>query len=251
MKTQHTREPLGRNRFLSFAAAATMAIGAAGFLAAPTAHAEFAKCYIGGPSITLTVHHGTATYTLYVGGTTGSDFSGKAVTNPYVGVEGDASGSIDGTIVDFIVTWNPQSGGGTTVFRGTIGADSIAHGTATGAAAHDNGGQPQFEPGPWDATNFRCVEAEAPAAQVPAAQPKQGPTVKPNPGIGGVTFHVTDRSGVASQCTYSSEGFTSDSFSLPANGSFDLFVVAVPLFKNRTGTVTCDNGTSANTSVFY
>jgi hypothetical protein len=82
------------------------------------------------------------------------------------------------------------------------------------------------------------------------AQPKQGPTVTPDPGIGEVTFHITDRSGVASQCTYSSEGFQS-SFGLPANGTFDLDVPAVPKFKNRTGKVTCDNGTSTNTSVFY
>ncbi len=84
----------------------------------------------------------------------------------------------------------------------------------------------------------------------PAELPKQGPTVTADPGLAGVTFHITDRSGVASQCTYSSEGFQS-SFGLPANGSHDLFVPAVRLFKNRTGTVTCDNGTSTNTSVFY
>jgi len=87
-----------------------------------------------------------------------------------------------------------------------------------------------------------------PAQQAPA--PKQGPLVSGEPGLTGVTFHVTDRSGVASQCTYSSEGYT-DSFGLPANGSFDLFVPAVRLFKTRTGTITCDNGTSTNTSVFY
>jgi hypothetical protein len=83
-----------------------------------------------------------------------------------------------------------------------------------------------------------------------ADKPKQGPTVTPQAGLAGVTFHVTDRSGVASQCTYSSEGFESG-FGLPANGSFDLFVPAVRLLKNRTGTVTCDNGTTTNTSVFY
>jgi hypothetical protein len=80
--------------------------------------------------------------------------------------------------------------------------------------------------------------------------PKQGPTVTSNPGLAGVTFHVTDRSGVASQCTYSSEGYT-DSFSLPANASSDLFVPAVRLLKTRTGTISCDNGTSTNTSVFF
>lgn len=40
-------------------------------------------------------------------------------------------------------------------------------------------------------------------------------------------------------------------FGLPANGSFDLFVPAIRLLKNRTGTATCDNGTSTPTSVFY
>jgi hypothetical protein len=85
---------------------------------------------------------------------------------------------------------------------------------------------------------------------VGTAAPKQGPTVTSKDGLAGVTFHVTDRSGVASQCTYSSEGFDS-SFGLPANGSFDLFVPAIRLLKNRTGSVTCDNGTSTPTSVFY
>jgi hypothetical protein len=92
--------------------------------------------------------------------------------------------------------------------------------------------------------------AAPPAQQAPPSAPKQGPLVSGEPGLTGVTFHVTDRSGVASQCTYSSEGYT-DSFGLPANGSFDLFVPAIRLFKTRTGTITCDNGTSTNTSVFY
>jgi hypothetical protein len=100
---------------------------------------------------------------------------------------------------------------------------------------------------PWESV----AALTCPAAQAPATQPKQGPTVSAKPGLTGVTFHVTDRSGAASQCTYSSEGFTSDSFSLPANGSFDLFVPAIREFRNRTGTITCDNGTTANTSVNF
>jgi hypothetical protein len=234
-----------------FAAAATMATGAAGFLAAPAAHAE--SCTIDGGRVSLMVHPGE-TYDFFMDAK-GSDLHAQAqssMNNSNTLVDGIASGSIAGNIIDFIVTWGAPHGGGTTHFSGTIGADGIAHGAATGAAAHGNGGETQFAPGPWDSTNrFTCPAAQAPAAQAPAAQPKQAPTVKPNPGVGGVTFHVTDRTGVASQCTYSSEGFTSDSFSLPANGSFDLFVLAVPLLKNRTGTVTCDNGTSANTSVFF
>lgn len=99
-------------------------------------------------------------------------------------------------------------------------------------------------------TIWEDVQAAPPPAQAPSPAPKQGPLVTAEPGLAGVTFHVTDRSGVASQCTYSSEGYT-DSFGLPANGSHDLFVPAVRLFKTRTGTITCDNGTSTNTSVFY
>jgi len=95
-------------------------------------------------------------------------------------------------------------------------------------------------------TKFKQTGAPKPAA----GQALQGPTVTPQPGIAGVNFHVTDRSGVASQCTYSSEGF-SVGFALPANGSFDLFVPAVREFRNRTGTVTCDNGTSTGTSVQF
>jgi hypothetical protein len=101
----------------------------------------------------------------------------------------------------------------------------------------------------WGA-EIQIVARGGPVGSGSAAQPKQGPTVSPHPGVGGVTFHITDRSGVASQCTYSSEGFESG-FGLPANGSFDLFVPAAPLLKNRTGKVTCDNGTSTDTSVFY
>ena len=98
--------------------------------------------------------------------------------------------------------------------------------------------------------HLRVWEDVQPAAPPAQQAPKQGPLVSAQPGLTGVTFHVTDRSGVASQCTYSSEGYT-DSFGLPANGSFDLFVPAIRMFKSRTGTITCDNGTSTNTSVFY
>lgn len=102
---------------------------------------------------------------------------------------------------------------------------------------------------PWRRGAGTAVVSDVGAA-APADLPKQGPTVTTKAGVTGVTFHITDRSGVASQCTYSSEGFES-SFGLPANGSFDLAVPAIRLFKNRTGTVTCDNGTSTPTSVFY
>jgi hypothetical protein len=156
---------------------------------------------------------------------------------------GSASGSLTGSTIDINVTWTKGPGAGhTNHYIGQVNDDHSASGTTTNELGTTNGWTTKFK------DRISCKQA--PAEQAPAAQPKQAPTVKPNPGILGVTFHVTDRSGVASECTYSSEGFTSDSFSLPANGSFDLFVPAVREFRNRAGTVTCDNGTSANTSVF-
>jgi hypothetical protein len=249
MKTQHTRKPLGRSISLLFAAAAIMAIGAEGFLAAPAAHAE--SCTVNGSQLQLRVHP-DFTYTVTVGAN-GSTLAGEVFSTVagQDGVSGNATGSIAGNAVDFIVNWNPADGGGTTHFRGTVGADGVATGTATGASAQDLNKHLEFAPGPWESVApLTCPAVGAPAAQAPAAQPKQGPTVTPEPGLTGVTFHITDRSGVASQCTYSSEGFQS-SFGLPANGTFDLDVPAIRLLKNRTGKVTCDNGTSTNTSVFY
>jgi hypothetical protein len=183
---------------------------------------------------------------------------------------GTVSGGIQGTNnIDFTTH---STDGNTEHYMGTIGDDGLVH---NGSGIWQQNGQTVS----WDSINgpLGCnTPAAAPApppplkipesdsltvapragltpaaAPAPAAKPLQGPTVSAKPGLTGVTFHVTDRSGVASQCTYSSEGFTSDSFSLPANGSFDLFIPALREFRNRTGTITCDNGTSAPTSVFF
>jgi hypothetical protein len=68
---------------------------------------------------------------------------------------------------------------------------------------------------------------------------------------GGRTAHITDRSGVAAQCTYTSEGF-SRSFFLPANSTYDLAIVpAVPQFRNHDVTITYENGTSTQTPTFF
>jgi hypothetical protein len=81
-----------------------------------------------------------------------------------------------------------------------------------------------------------------PPSQPPA--PKLGPTVSWDLVVGGFVAHITDRSGVSSQCTYVSENLNR-SFALPANANYDLRVVpAVPQFRDWTVTITCDNGTS-------
>jgi hypothetical protein len=81
--------------------------------------------------------------------------------------------------------------------------------------------------------------------------PKLGPTVSFKTVLGGLEAHITDRSGVSSQCTYATDN-VNRSFALAANSSYDLRIVpAVPQFRNWTVTITCDNGTSTTTSTFF
>lgn len=85
----------------------------------------------------------------------------------------------------------------------------------------------------------------------PPPAPKQGPTVSFKTVVGGIEAHITDRSGVASQCTYATDG-VNRAFGLPANASYDLRIVpAVPRFKNWTVTVACDNGTSTTATTYF
>jgi hypothetical protein len=72
-----------------------------------------------------------------------------------------------------------------------------------------------------------------------------------DPTLGGLVAHVTDRSGVTSQCTYTSDFYTR-SFRLDANKTFDLRIVpAVPMLKNWNVNIKCDNGTSTQTTTFF
>lgn len=85
----------------------------------------------------------------------------------------------------------------------------------------------------------------------PPPAPKLGPTVSFNTVLGGLVAHITDRSGVSSQCTYATDNFNRG-FALAANSTYDLRIVpAVPQFRNWTVTITCDNGTSTTTSTFF
>jgi hypothetical protein len=219
---------------------------------------------------------------------TGPATSGPAVAVSDNNVDkmqgGPVNGGIQGRNVDFTIHWTILPNGSKGHYTGVVGDDGFVHGDTTdelsGQRTHWDSinsplgcstpvapplapaakpavglpGEVTSLPGNGISSSGPTLEPQAPSAPTaapPAPKPLQGPTVSAQPGLTGVTFHVTDRSGVASQCTYSSEGFTSASFSLPANGSFDLFVPAIRQFRNRTGTVTCDNGTSASTSVFF
>ncbi|MFY9921397.1 MAG: DUF4189 domain-containing protein [Mycobacterium sp.] len=85
----------------------------------------------------------------------------------------------------------------------------------------------------------------------PPPAPKLGPTVSFNTVVGGLEAHITDRSGVSSQCTYRTDDYTR-SFALAANSTYDLRIVpAVPRFRNWTVTITCDNGTSTTATTYF
>jgi hypothetical protein len=112
----------------------------------------------------------------------------------------------------------------------------------------DNNGQP---PGCVPPASLLLPYFEVDANQPGSLQPKQGPDVSFDKVIGGVVAHITDRSGVAAQCEYKSD-FYSRNFSLPAKGTFDLRIVpAIPEFRDWPVNITCDNGTSTNTSTFF
>jgi hypothetical protein len=248
-------------------AAATAIAATAGFLtAAPPAQADPTKCTQYGFNGLFNIR-GDNGWTVDFN-STGPTAGGAATVHFYDGgnVNGNVSrGGIQGNTIDFAIQWNDKPNN-VWNFHGTVSDDGLVHdgGEALGSIPSDYSGE--VTSGWHSTTPLKCMDAPPPAppppppeqsspppstaAQEPEPAPKQGPLVSAEPGLTGVTFHITDRSGVASQCTYSSEGFES-SFALPANGSFDLFVPAVRLFKTRTGTVTCDNGTSTNTSVVY
>ena len=96
-----------------------------------------------------------------------------------------------------------------------------------------------------------CSNGQAPLPPNPPAPPKQGPTVTFNPIVGGLQAHITDRSGVTSQCTYTTDNYNR-SFALPANSTYDLKIVpAIPQLRNWNVTVACDNGTKTQTTTYF
>lgn len=95
-----------------------------------------------------------------------------------------------------------------------------------------------------------CTNPQQPPSNPPPA-PKQGPTVSWDVIVGGLVAHITDRSGVSSQCTYATDNYNR-SFALPANSTYDLKIVpAVPQFRNWNVTITCDNGTSTQAMNYF
>jgi hypothetical protein len=83
------------------------------------------------------------------------------------------------------------------------------------------------------------------------APSKLGPTASFDVIVGGLESHITDRSGVSSQCTYTTDN-DNRSFALPANSTYDLKIVpAVPRFRNWNVTIACDNGTKTQATTYF
>jgi hypothetical protein len=81
--------------------------------------------------------------------------------------------------------------------------------------------------------------------------PKLGPTVSFKPILGGLEADITDRSGVASQCTYVMDDINRG-FALSANSTFDLRIIpAIPRFRDRSVSITCDNGTKTQATTRF
>lgn len=126
---------------------------------------------------------------------------------------------------------------GTFHLAGVINSGGFASGNVT-----DIPGATFFSHG-----KFKC-NVSAAAAAVPA----QGPTVTFNPIIGGLRVTVSDRSGVASQCTYTADNGFNRSFGLGANATAKLDIVpAVPELRDWAVTVECDNGTRSDVTTFF
>ena len=163
---------------------------------------------------------------------TGPSFSGMSANIPI-------TGSIDANKFVSISLSMPGPPPATETYNGVVGDDGIARGKVSNTSPIVQSGSAWSTAAP-----LKC-DKEAPEA------PKQGPTVSFDPILGGLNVHITDRSGVTSQCTYDADGFTR-TFRLEANKSTDLKIVpAVPKFDNWNINITCDNGTSTQTTQFF
>jgi hypothetical protein len=134
----------------------------------------------------------------------------------------------------------------TLTFTFTSGDDVVPFTGDVGPNGQANGMSPPDVP--WHSlAPMSCAQTGA-AAQ---AGTKEGPTITFDPILGGLVAHITDRSGVTSQCEYRSDFYTR-TFRLEKNSTFDLKIVpAIPELRDRPIDITCDNGTETHTSTFF
>jgi hypothetical protein len=225
------------------AAPAVFAVVIAGVvLPAPAAHAE--SCIHDSGEFSISVHPPGVASTLRIDliPVGNSDLSGRATAEKVnVGDQhaiGKATGGIAGNKVDFIVDWPQDYGGGATHFRGEVGADGIAHGTASGSAAHgqypsSNGAwESLIVPGPWDSTTKLNCGAFTPAAQ--QATPHDAVTMSIEKRLGSVAVNVTNAASIGGRCSYDATtdnpliGPTHRDFNVGANASATQTIPGLP-----------------------
>lgn len=135
----------------------------------------------------------------------------------------------------------------TTLSLAVLGLGAIGVVAAPAATADPDCGTAPSDPNNilWGDYFYTCGQGQQ------QNQPPAAPSISWDQGLGTLTAHITDHSGVASQCTYASD-LVNRSFSLPANSTYDLLIApAIPANRNWNVTVSCDNGTVANTSKFF
>jgi hypothetical protein len=162
----------------------------------------------------------------------GKDSSGPANWSNNKDFPGTFVGSIGLTFVDIDFTDDK----GTTHLQGKMAPNGIASGNVR-----------ELSGVTWTSTSpFKCIELAK------SATPGEGPTVTFNPLVGGMQVEVTDRSGVASQCTYAADNGFTRSFGLGANATAKVNIVpALPELRNWNVSVACDNGTRTDTTTFF
>jgi hypothetical protein len=162
----------------------------------------------------------------------GKDGSGPANWSNAVNFPGTFKGTIGLTFVDVDFTDDK----GTTHLQGVAAPNGIVSGTIREL----NG------------VTFTSTSPFACADKAAAAVPAHGPTMNFNPILGGMQVQVTDRSGVASQCTYTADNGFTRSFGLGPNATAKVNIVpAIPELRNWDVSVACDNGTRTDTTTFF
>ncbi len=250
---------------------AAVAISATGLLAPVPAQAEPGCDKYLYPSETFTMQQSNGivvTLTLNKDGPFYGPASHTVAGKPDV-TGGSVTGRLEGDDIDFRVDWHNDMWNR---YMGQIDADGVARGKTWNRDVHEDGwySLDKFTCAPFEVPGVQGSDnsglavapplaqgpensdlAVGPAPPPPEAKPLQGPTVSFETVVGGLVAHITDRSGVASQCTYES-GLVQRGFALPAKSTFDLRIVpAIPQFRNWDVTVSCDNGTSTKTSTFF
>jgi hypothetical protein len=230
----HQRHVYSRSAFRAITAASLLA---GGLLIAPvTAHAA-PGCLQYGFAGPTEIKSGGRTIVTFNGD--GPNVSTSATAN---NLTVPINGFVDANkYISLTVTMPGVDGAGqnvTETYAGAVGDDGMPHGNIKNSS-------------PIVSTSGATWELGAPLKCIKEAAPKEGPTVSFDPILGGLNVHITDRSGVTSQCTYDADGFTR-TFRLEANSSTDLKIVpAIPKLDNWNINVTCDNGTSTQTTQFF